>query len=216
MRRQISHAATLQLTNLALVSCLIHALFCNYERKITAARHGSDSRFDLNPDREHNDWEELDRCPVAPRMLLRSHMAEIGQLCQYRECCSASTSMSTCHQFPHHERQMQACYCVGLRRPVVGSGGMRGWHVQLTEHGREVISYKTQVPCLCSASISTTKEYTEWQEKCRNFMLDVRFEIFTAVTMKNCVFWDVRPCGSCKNGRFGGTQHLLHQGDKNR
>jgi hypothetical protein len=27
----------------------------------------------------------------------------------------------------------------------------------------------------------------------------VRFEDFTAVTMKNGVFWDVTPCGSCKN-----------------
>jgi hypothetical protein len=44
----------------------------------------------------------------------------------------------------------------------------------------------------------------------------VRFEVFTAVTMKNGVFWDVTPCGSCKNWRFGGTQHLHHQGDKNR
>jgi hypothetical protein len=25
----------------------------------------------------------------------------------------------------------------------------------------------------------------------------VRFDIFTAVTMKNAVFWDVTPCGSC-------------------
>jgi hypothetical protein len=25
----------------------------------------------------------------------------------------------------------------------------------------------------------------------------VRFEVFTAVTMKNGVFWDVMPCGSC-------------------
>jgi hypothetical protein len=33
----------------------------------------------------------------------------------------------------------------------------------------------------------------------------VRFELFTAVTMKNGVFWDVTPCGSCKNRRFGGT-----------
>jgi hypothetical protein len=23
--------------------------------------------------------------------------------------------------------------------------------------------------------------------------------------MKNCVFWDVTPCCSCKNRRFGGT-----------
>jgi hypothetical protein len=40
-----------------------------------------------------------------------------------------------------------------------------------------------------------------WQPR----MGDVRFEIFTAVTMKNGVFWDVTPCGSCKNRRFGGT-----------
>jgi uncharacterized Zn-finger protein len=33
----------------------------------------------------------------------------------------------------------------------------------------------------------------------------VRLEDFTAVTMKNGVFWDVTPCGSCKNRRFGGT-----------
>jgi hypothetical protein len=26
-----------------------------------------------------------------------------------------------------------------------------------------------------------------------------RFEVFTAVTMKNAVFWDVTPSGSCKN-----------------
>jgi hypothetical protein len=33
----------------------------------------------------------------------------------------------------------------------------------------------------------------------------VRLEVFTAVTMTNGVFWDVTPCGSCKNRRFGGT-----------
>jgi hypothetical protein len=27
--------------------------------------------------------------------------------------------------------------------------------------------------------------------------------------MKNGVFWDVTPCGSCKNRHFGGTQRLL-------
>jgi hypothetical protein len=32
-----------------------------------------------------------------------------------------------------------------------------------------------------------------------------RCEVFTAVTMKKGVFWDVTPCGSCKNRRFGGT-----------
>jgi hypothetical protein len=33
----------------------------------------------------------------------------------------------------------------------------------------------------------------------------LRFEVFTAVTMKNDVFWDVTPRGSCKNRRFVGT-----------
>jgi hypothetical protein len=28
---------------------------------------------------------------------------------------------------------------------------------------------------------------------------DVRFEVFTAVTMRNAVVWDVTQCGSCKN-----------------
>jgi hypothetical protein len=48
------------------------------------------------------------------------------------------------------------------------------------------------------------------------YMYDVRFEAFTAVTMKNGVVWVVTPCGSCNNRRFGGTWRLLHHGDKNR
>jgi hypothetical protein len=28
--------------------------------------------------------------------------------------------------------------------------------------------------------------------------------------MKNAVFWDVTPCGSCKNRRFGGKHQILH------
>jgi hypothetical protein len=32
----------------------------------------------------------------------------------------------------------------------------------------------------------------------------VRFEVFTAVTVKNVVFLDLTPCGSFKNRRFGG------------
>jgi hypothetical protein len=43
----------------------------------------------------------------------------------------------------------------------------------------------------------------------------VRFEVFTAVTIKNAVFWDVAPCRSCKLNRcFGGTYRLHLQGRK--
>jgi hypothetical protein len=45
------------------------------------------------------------------------------------------------------------------------------------------------------------REITQYQ----NIFISVRFEVFTAVTMKNGVFWDVMPCDSCKNRRFGGT-----------
>jgi hypothetical protein len=36
------------------------------------------------------------------------------------------------------------------------------------------------------------------------------------VAMKNPVFWDVTPCGCCKNRRFGGTYRLHPPGGKNR
>jgi hypothetical protein len=44
----------------------------------------------------------------------------------------------------------------------------------------------------------------------------VPFEGFTAVSMKNGVFWDVTTCGSCMNRSFGGTYHLHDQGNNNR
>jgi hypothetical protein len=44
--------------------------------------------------------------------------------------------------------------------------------------------------------------------------IPVKFELFTAVTMKNAVFWDVTPCTSCVNLGFGGTYHLHLQGRK--
>jgi hypothetical protein len=33
--------------------------------------------------------------------------------------------------------------------------------------------------------------------------------------MNNAVFWDVMPCASCKNRRFGGTYRTHHQSGKN-
>jgi hypothetical protein len=39
-------------------------------------------------------------------------------------------------------------------------------------------------------------------------------EFFTAVTMKNAVFWNVAQCRSCVNRRFGGTYRLHLQGRK--
>jgi hypothetical protein len=33
--------------------------------------------------------------------------------------------------------------------------------------------------------------------------------------MNNATFWDVTPCGCCKNLRFGEMHQLHHQGEKN-
>jgi hypothetical protein len=35
-----------------------------------------------------------------------------------------------------------------------------------------------------------------------------RIEVFTEVAMMKVVFWDVTPCGSSNNRRFGVTYHL--------
>jgi hypothetical protein len=43
----------------------------------------------------------------------------------------------------------------------------------------------------------------------------VRFKVFTVVTMKIAVLWDLTQCGSCKNQHFRGTCHLHYQGGKN-
>jgi hypothetical protein len=41
--------------------------------------------------------------------------------------------------------------------------------------------------------------FTIYSDFCRVISNYVRFEVFTAVTMKNGVFWVVTPCGSCNN-----------------
>jgi hypothetical protein len=43
----------------------------------------------------------------------------------------------------------------------------------------------------------------------------VKFDVSTAVTMKNVVFWDVTPCGSYYNRHFCGTYRLHRQSGKN-
>jgi hypothetical protein len=35
-------------------------------------------------------------------------------------------------------------------------------------------------------------------------------EVFTAVTIKNAVFWDEKPCDSCEDLYFGGTYRLRY------
>jgi hypothetical protein len=49
-----------------------------------------------------------------------------------------------------------------------------------------------------------------------NYIYFLRFDVFTALTVKNAVFWNVAPRDSGKNRRFGGIYRLCHQDDKSR
>jgi hypothetical protein len=48
-------------------------------------------------------------------------------------------------------------------------------------------------------------------ENCLLSISPIRFEMFTTVTMRNVVFWDVTPCSSCYNRLFVGTYRLHRQ-----
>jgi hypothetical protein len=68
---------------------------------------------------------------------------------------------------------------------------------------------RTQIFWVCSQAgtlcTGPQKRSRYWRQLCETFLDNVRFEVFTAVTMRNGIFWDVTPCSSCKNWRFGET-----------
>jgi hypothetical protein len=60
--------------------------------------------------------------------------------------------------------------------------------------------------------LSTNSASNTFTYSCACFITTVRK---TIIFPKNAFFWDVTPCGSSKNRRFGGTYLLNHQDDKN-
>jgi hypothetical protein len=53
--------------------------------------------------------------------------------------------------------------------------------------------------------LSHEREKKKPEPKGEEMQRNVENKYITAVTMKNGVFWDVTPCGYCKNGHFGRT-----------
>jgi hypothetical protein len=49
------------------------------------------------------------------------------------------------------------------------------------------------------------KEVVFWDIPLKETFFILRFEVFTAVTMTNGVFWDVTPCGSCHPDEGGAS-----------
>jgi hypothetical protein len=86
---------------------------------------------------------------------------------------------------------------------------MAGSSIVVTQ---KYVNFVTAVfPCLYSGAHTLIHRHACW----RTCIIGVRFEVFAAVTMKNVVFWDVTPCASCKNRRFGGMYGLHLQGENN-
>jgi hypothetical protein len=57
--------------------------------------------------------------------------------------------------------------------------------------------------------------WRQHENKYVQLCLSCKIGDFTAVTMKNAVFWDVTPCGYCKNRCLRRTYRFHRQGDKN-
>jgi hypothetical protein len=78
---------------------------------------------------------------------------------------------------------------------------------QITTNYREqwIWSYRRMLRRRLHTAISAYTFLSGISPRHKNGVMVVRFEVFTAVTMKNGVFLDVTPCGSCKNRHFGGT-----------
>jgi hypothetical protein len=70
------------------------------------------------------------------------------------------------------------------------------------------------VSCRRTCSAPFPFHRVTWFTVHSNNILFVRYEAFTAVTMKNVVFWDVALCRSCVNRRFRVTYRLHLQGRK--
>jgi hypothetical protein len=70
-------------------------------------------------------------------------------------------------------------------------------------HIINAIQYRTVTRITDTSSAELCVDAVRSQSVC--YIPNVRFEVFTTVTMKNGVFWDVTLCGFCKNRPFGGT-----------
>jgi hypothetical protein len=76
---------------------------------------------------------------------------------------------------------------------------------------RRICYLHSTLPRVEAASSSglfvNTYHPTRWNAQENSYL--VRFELFTAVTMNNAIFWDVMPCGSCFETRFLQEPHII-------
>jgi hypothetical protein len=98
-------------------------------------------------------------------------------------------------------RSTEGCGKEAILTYMVGHPGVHVGHETVHENSNSGPSMsRRDLPNIKLYRVSRRDHYDSWMM--RTALKYVRFVVFTAVTMKNCVAWDVTPCGCCKNWRF--------------
>jgi hypothetical protein len=95
---------------------------------------------------------------------------------------------------------------------LLSLGYVKSWELKTTDWHRPVVLNGVATSSMVTAFV-TFRKLTLYRLTVHEY---VRFDVFTAVAMKNADFWNMTPCNSCKNQRFGGTFRLHHHRDRNR
>jgi hypothetical protein len=109
-----------------------------------------------------------------------------------------------CKMWGFHGSDYEECRLLGYKNPVRTSRETH--YVSATDRSRLILwkiwgfhggDYEECRFLGCKNPVRTSQEthYVSATEPSQ--LMHVRFEVFTAVTMKNVVFWNVTPCGSC-------------------
>jgi hypothetical protein len=168
-----------------------------------------------------------------PTQLWVTFYRNYSMSCIYKNICiSRSQTFTLPSKWVYLTMLHNASDCIcGLLQRVFGSRKEHGWHfrhsVTLLEHYRDgyscdknlLVTDMSRLLQTASCIINVISRPHSVYFKCLNMFPSFKFDSVCSRTytqIKNGVFWDVMPCGSCKNWRFVRTLPLLHQGDKNR
>jgi hypothetical protein len=116
---------------------------------------------------------------------------------QYNLLTLVDTGRSIVPRLRNWNQNVRSSICQSIRRHITGSSKLPGL--------LNFLSLKTLFHLIFKCVYSTYND--------KNLL--VKLFVWGSRTPKNVVFWDIMPCGSCENRRFGGNPRFHHQGQKN-